>query len=249
MNYSDSRLRRYRALTKDTIQRENSNYASFEKRSDALADELLSSQGLLGDYNTLVDKLHTETDLDEIIKQAQTLSAKNAGTSKQLDIIFSERQKLESEVKDTQQLIADEHLKAESQLNLLDDQKRREYLAFKNENSAYVDQLSANSNDIAALEAKIAKLQSELKGDSLKERAFSVYERLNEATLKNSELEQQVKGLSGESAAQEKPRLLEQVKQDNLETSGMERKIAEMKEEIQRTIDASAQMDDDPNLG
>lgn len=233
MNYSDSRLRRYRALTKDTIQRENSNYASFEKRSDALADELLSSQGLLGDYNTLVDKLHTETELDEIIKQAQTLSAKNAGTSKQLDIIFSERQQLESEVKDTQQLIADEHLKAESQLNLLDDQKRREYLAFKNENSAYVDQLSANSNEIAALEAKIVKLQSELKGDSLKERAFSV----------------QVKGLSGESAAQEKPRLLEQVKQDNLETSGMERKIAEMKEEIQRTIDASAQMDDDPNLG
>ena len=49
----------------DAIQADNLNNAVFEKRADVLAAELKELQGILGDYNTFVDKLHTETDLQE----------------------------------------------------------------------------------------------------------------------------------------------------------------------------------------
>ena len=56
--------------------------------------------------------------------------------------------------------------------------------------------------------------------------------------------------MESEAGPQEKSRLLEQVKEDNQETSAMERKIVELEEQASRLKDEIAQMDlDDGNQG
>ncbi|KAJ3108462.1 Intraflagellar transport protein 74 [Phlyctochytrium planicorne] len=76
----------------DNITKENSNYATFEKRADTLAQELRELQGQLGDLNTLVDKLHTDSDLADIERHCSQLKAKNERETQILDEIFSHRQ-------------------------------------------------------------------------------------------------------------------------------------------------------------
>jgi intraflagellar transport protein 74 len=49
-------------------------------------------QGLLGDYNTLVDKLNTDTSFEDFESEYSELQAKNSRKSKELDEIFLTRQ-------------------------------------------------------------------------------------------------------------------------------------------------------------
>jgi intraflagellar transport protein 74 len=69
----------------------------------------------------------------------------------------------------------------------------------------------------------------------MKQRALQYFRKLSEAREKKNELELFIETAKGESGPQEKARLLEQVKNDNLETSAMERKIAELEDKI-RTL-------------
>ena len=100
-----------------------------------------------------------------------------------------------------------------------------------------MDEIAAKHKEIDALQARSKTLLEEINLDPVKQKAVSVYERLSEAKQKNEELKQAVEMAQQESAPQEKARLLEQVKQDNIETSGMERKIAELEDEIKKAKD------------
>ncbi|KAL8203067.1 UNVERIFIED_CONTAM: Intraflagellar transport protein 74, partial [Gekko kuhli] len=51
----------------DTYNQENSVYLSYEKRAESLASEIKEFQGQLADYNMLVDKLNTNTDMEEVM--------------------------------------------------------------------------------------------------------------------------------------------------------------------------------------
>ena len=66
--------------------------ANFLNRADGLAEELKELQGELGDYNTLVDKVNTSNDLEEVEKQLLQLKSKNQRESHILDDIFIQRQ-------------------------------------------------------------------------------------------------------------------------------------------------------------
>ena len=98
----------------ENIIKENANVSSFEKRlvcsisatpnlyltkndihhirADNLSAELRDLQGQLGDYNTLVDKLHTDADLEDIERHYTQLKSHNAVESSVLDDVFLERQ-------------------------------------------------------------------------------------------------------------------------------------------------------------
>jgi intraflagellar transport protein 74 len=88
-------------------------------RADGLAQELRDLQGQLGDLNTLVDKLHTDSDLADIERQQTQLKSKNHRESQILDEIFAQRQQKENLVRDVEKSIEEERRKAEAQINEL----------------------------------------------------------------------------------------------------------------------------------
>jgi intraflagellar transport protein 74 len=83
----------------------------------------------------------------------------------------------------------------------------------------------------------------------MKTSALELFKKLFEAKEKQTELELALNSLRQESGPQEKQRLLEQVKNDNLETSGMERKITELETEIKQMKDAIAANNSEINAG
>ncbi|KAB1280551.1 Intraflagellar transport protein 74-like protein [Camelus dromedarius] len=75
---------------------ENSVYLSYEKRAETLAVEIKEFQGQLADYNMLVDKLNTNTEMEEVVNDYNMLKAQNDRETQSMDVIFTERQAVNS---------------------------------------------------------------------------------------------------------------------------------------------------------
>jgi intraflagellar transport protein 74 len=58
-----------------------------------LAEELKELQGTLGDYNTLLDKIHSDSNLEDIERQYEQLKVKTEQDARSLNDIFTERQR------------------------------------------------------------------------------------------------------------------------------------------------------------
>ncbi|XP_063465894.1 intraflagellar transport protein 74 homolog isoform X2 [Symphalangus syndactylus] len=78
---------------------ENSVYLSYEKRAETLAVEIKELQGQLADYNMVVDKLNTNTEMEEVMKdynmELDTLQ-------QQLDSQNMKKESLEAEIAHSQ---------------------------------------------------------------------------------------------------------------------------------------------------
>ncbi|KAI8895418.1 hypothetical protein BC833DRAFT_601295 [Globomyces pollinis-pini] len=223
----------YRLNTElENTNKENSNYMIFEKKADGLAVELRDLQGQLGDLNTLVDKLHTDTDLEEFEREYHQLLAKNQRTTQALDDIFLQRQQRESAIRDVEKQIQEEEKRAEDQIEALDAGRRKQYHVLKGENNEYLASIQAQQMELEKIETKAKMLQDEVGKDVIKQKAMSLYQRLSEVRDKKRDLEASLQSSELESGPQERARLLEQVKNDNLETSGMERRTLEIEEQI-----------------
>ncbi|KAJ3115659.1 Intraflagellar transport protein 74 [Phlyctochytrium bullatum] len=218
----------------ELINRENSNYTAFEKRADALATELRELQGQLGDLNTLVDKLHTDSDLADIERQCSQLKAKNERETQILDEIFVQRQLKENQIREIEGYIEEERQKSESQINDLDPEKKSLYFDLKEQNARYIAEVQKRQVELDDLHLKISSLQK---------RTLAAYDKLSGLRSKKQELEDSLKSLEKEAGPQEKTRLLEQVKEDNQETSAMERKIAELEEQSMRLKETLSQIE------
>jgi intraflagellar transport protein 74 len=212
-------------------QKENQNVSTFEKRADSLAQELRDLQNELGDLNTLIDKLSTDTALEDFEREFQDLKEKNQNTSQILDEMFLNRQQRELQIREMEQKIASEQQKQEDQIQVLVPERKEEYLKLKFDNQEFIKAVEEQQKNIDGLQNLVLQSEREMNQNPNKKRAMALFEKLTESKQKNSEL---VLFLSRDnpSGPQERERLLQQVKNDNLETSGMERKIAEMMEEI-----------------
>ncbi len=83
----------------------------------------------------------------------------------------------------------------------------------------------------------------------MKQKAVLIHERLNEAKAKKKELEISIGSNSEESCTQEKSRLLAKVKEDNVEITGMEKRIKELEESSQKAKDQIMQLDSEIESG
>jgi intraflagellar transport protein 74 len=231
-------------------QKENQNFATFEKKADGLAQELRDLQDQLGDLNTLVDKLHTDTDLQEFEKEYLQLQGKNKEVSDSLDELFLKRQQREQQIRDMEQQVTIEQSKQEEQINSLDSSRKDQYMQLKATNSEYVQKIQVQEQSIEELQRQLLKTENELQKSSYHRRALELFQKLVESRQRNAEL-QNFLNQNSESGPQERDRLLQQVKNDNLETSGMERKIAEMEEQIRVLKDQIAlhNLEQDSNQG
>ncbi|KND00683.1 uncharacterized protein SPPG_03805 [Spizellomyces punctatus DAOM BR117] len=227
----------------DTLNKENANSAAFEKRADMLAEELRDLQGQLGDFNTLVDKLHTDTDLEDIERHYNQLKAKNERESQVLDEVFMERQQREAATRELENQIEEERRRTEEQINDLDDARRAQYYDLKEQNFRYQEEIARRQLELDELSKQTTALQEDLRQDPIKKRALALNEKVNELRTKKQEMEESLKALESESGPQEKSRLLQQVKEDNQETSAMERKILEFEEQAQKMKEQLSELD------
>uniref|UniRef100_A0A7M4FA94 Intraflagellar transport 74 n=1 Tax=Crocodylus porosus TaxID=8502 RepID=A0A7M4FA94_CROPO len=210
---------------------ENSVYLSYEKRAEALAGEIKEFQGQLADYNMLVDKLNTNTDMEEVMNDYNMYLHLPFPYSKEKLI-----QGVEGDIEREKQ-VADDIIKNMSQ----EDQAK--YMEMKATNKKLLQELDAQQQELDVHNMKEEALRAEIAHSQIKQEAVRLYQKLHGLEEHRDQMVAEDRSMG--SPQEERERLLKQVKEDNQEIASMERQLTEIKEKINHFNEVIRRLDMD----
>nr|XP_028568011.1 intraflagellar transport protein 74 homolog isoform X2 [Podarcis muralis] len=227
----------------DMYNQENSVYLSYEKRAESLASEIKEFQGQLADYNMLVDKLNTNTDMEEVMNDYNLLKTQNDREAQGIDIIFTERQAKENLIQAVEDDIQQEKQAAENIVKNMSEEDQAKYMEMKVANEKLLQELCALQQELDAVNIKEQSLEAEIAHSQVKQEALQLYEKLHGLEEHRNQMMAEDKSMG--SPQEERERLLKQVKEDNQEIASMERQLTDIKEKINQLNEGIRQLDMD----
>ncbi|XP_064626077.1 intraflagellar transport protein 74 homolog isoform X2 [Lineus longissimus] len=227
----------------DEGEEENNSFLQYEKTAEVLANELKSLQGELGDYNTLVDKLNTDEDIQDVQMDLEELKAQNERDAKNIDHLFGQKQEKENVILQLERELDQERRMADNLVTNMNPEMRQRYMNLKDMNVHLLRQLESGQQELDALNTKKDNLEEELSMSQIKQEAVRLYDQLYELEMKRDQLidEASSKG----SPAEEREKLLKQVKEDNQEIASMERQANDIREKLAAVQEEIRQLDMD----
>ncbi|XP_050401532.1 intraflagellar transport protein 74 homolog [Patella vulgata] len=222
---------------------ENSSFLTYDKRAEVLAGEIRDLQAELGDYNILVDKLTIDEDIQDVEFDCNNLKAQNDRDSKKIEEMFEVKKQKEEYIAQLEMEIDQEKRMADNLVNDMDPKLRQKYQKLKTLNDHLLKQTEIGQQELDQLNSKIETLQEDLSMSQVKQEAVRLYEQIHELTSKRDSLIEESKQRG--SPAEEREKLLKQVKEDNQEIASMERQIKEINEKIESLQDDINQYDMD----
>ncbi|KAF6039080.1 IFT74 [Bugula neritina] len=118
----------------EEVQSESQTFLSYEKRAEKLANEIKHLQGELGDYNTLNDKLNTDTDIRDVERDYDDLKSHNDVEEKGLDFIFEEKKSKDAQVEALNEELKQETMMADSMVANMPEKMRTKYMRMRETN-------------------------------------------------------------------------------------------------------------------
>ncbi|XP_077331273.1 intraflagellar transport protein 74 homolog [Lithobates pipiens] len=227
----------------DTYNQENSVFLSYEKKAEELAHEIKEQQGQLADYNMLVDKLNTNTDMEDVLHEYNILKAQNDRESQSIDIIFTERQAKEDLVRGVEEDIEHEKRAAENIIKNMPEEKQTAYFSMKAKNEQLLKELEVQQEELDSLTEKEAALEAEIAHSHIKQEAVQLYEKLHNLEARRDQAIAEDKGMG--TPQEEREKLLKQVKEDNQEMASMERQLTDIKERAKQLSEEMGRLDMD----
>uniref|UniRef100_A0A8C9U1X2 Intraflagellar transport 74 n=1 Tax=Scleropages formosus TaxID=113540 RepID=A0A8C9U1X2_SCLFO len=225
----------------DTFNQENSVYLSYEKRAEGLAGEIKDLQGELADYNMLVDKLNTNTEMDEVMHDFSMLKAQNDREAQNMDIIFTERREKEEMLRVTESEVDGEKQATDTIMKKMTLNSQVKYSETKTANEELLQELDRYQQELDGLIAHKEILEAEIAHSQVKQEALLLHEKLQK-------LEQHRDSLVSESnmnSPKEREQLLTQVKEDNQELASMERQLTHTQVKIRQVNEKMQQLNSD----
>jgi intraflagellar transport protein 74 len=223
----------------DLQDQENATFLTYEKKAQGLAAELEELRKRLSDFNIMMDKVNTHTDVEEIQAEASALARRNDLEAQKTDSLFAERTMKEEEIQRLAAEINSQEQAAENIISQMDDATKERFTKLKSENASLKTELEAKEKELEQLTARGRTLEEEVAQSEIKQEAVRLHKELAEALAKRDQWRQK----DQETPQQEKERLLKQVKEDNQEISSLEKKIQELHEKLDKLHDSVHQLD------
>lgn len=227
----------------DLYNQENSVYLSYEKRAESLAIEIKEHQGQLADYNMLVDKLNTNTDMEEVMNDYNMLKAHNDREAQSMDVIFTERQAKEDLIRAVEEDIEREKQAADGIIRNMSQEKQATYFQMKVTNEKLLMELDVHQQELDVLNTRKESLEAEIAHSHVKQEAVALYEKLHDLVCRRDQMIAEDKSMG--SPQEEREKLLKQVKEDNQEMASMERQLTDIKEKINQVNEEIRRLDMD----
>ncbi|XP_008305616.1 intraflagellar transport protein 74 homolog [Cynoglossus semilaevis] len=227
----------------DNYNQENSVYLSYEKRAEGMAAEIKDLQGQLADYNMLVDKLNTNTEMEEMINDYNILKAQNNREAESIDRIFTERREREEAVRAIEEEIRRERQVADEVVQSMPAAKQEKYFTMASTNEEMLQELSALQEELDVLMTKKEDYEAELAHSQLKQEVVRLYETLSTQEAKRDAMEAEQKNLG--SPQEEREKLFKQVKEDNQEIANLDKQLTEIRDRTQQITDQIQQLEQD----
>ncbi|KAA0717488.1 Intraflagellar transport protein 74 -like protein [Triplophysa tibetana] len=225
----------------DTFNQENSVYLSYEKRAEGLAGEIKDLQGQLADYNMLVDKLNTNTEMEEVHNDIIVLKAQNDREAEGMDVIFTERRQKEDLIGAVEEHIVQEKQAAEDIIQKMSADKQAKYSEMKGTNEELMQELDALQEELDALISRKETFETELLHSQVKQEAVMMHEKLLELESRKEAMLAEDRTMG--SPQEERERLFKQVKENNQEIASMERQLTDVREKISSLTEELRQLD------
>jgi len=232
-------------LTKEinTFNQENASYVTYEKRAETLAGEIKDLQGELSDYNTIVDKLNINSGFEDLEEDYEMLKQQNEREAKNIDEVFSKKTEKEEQLRKLEIEMDQERRMTESLLSDMPANLREKYAKLKNLNMHLQEDLERRQSELDDLNLKVDNLEEEISQSPVKQEAVTLYEKIFELEEKQVSLVDEMK--RKETPAEERERLLKQVRDDNQEIARMDNRANEIREKIEKVQDEVGQLDMD----
>uniref|UniRef100_A0A3P8NPI0 Intraflagellar transport 74 homolog n=1 Tax=Astatotilapia calliptera TaxID=8154 RepID=A0A3P8NPI0_ASTCA len=213
----------------ESYNQENSVYLSYEKRAEGLAAEIKDMQGQLADYNMLVDKLNTNTEMEEMINDYNILKAENDSEAESIDNIFTERRdKEKSAIRAIEEEIRRERRVADEVVQAMPAAKQEKYFTMTTTNEELLQELTVLQEELDVLITRKEDYEAELSHSQIKQEMVRLHETLSALEAKRDTMEAEQKSLG--SPQEEREKLFKQVKEDNQEIASMERQLTEIRD-------------------
>ena len=146
----------------EQVNEDSASFVQYEKMAEKLAAEIKEEQGVLGDYNTLVDKLNTDDDIGNVQMDLEELRSANEREERARDELFEERQRMEAAVRAAEVELEQEKRMAD---NLVADMKpamRQKYHELKDTNDHLLRQLDHGQQQLDELNSHISEFEDKL---------------------------------------------------------------------------------------
>ncbi|XP_046846357.1 intraflagellar transport protein 74 homolog [Xenia sp. Carnegie-2017] len=227
----------------DKYSQEHETYLTYEKRAENIASEIKNLQGELADYNTLLDKMNTDSDMDEINQEHDSIKASNDRERKMIDELFLKRQEKEDKIRELQLEIDQENRMAENLVQGMSDKMKQNYFNLKKKTVLLEKELDEKQQNLEKITTKLQVLGEEISSSPVKQEAVTLYEKIHELEEKKQNLVEE--DMSKGTPAEEREKLLKQVKDDNEEIRSLEKRIKEIREKVQISTEELQQVDMD----
>ncbi|KAF3836180.1 hypothetical protein F7725_028738 [Dissostichus mawsoni] len=225
----------------DNYNQENSVYLSYEKKAEGLAGEIKDLQGQLADYNMLVDKLNTNTEMEEMINDYNILKAHNDSEAESIDSIFTERREREEAIRAIEEEIRGERRVAEEVVQAMPAGKQERYFTMTTANEELLQELTVLQEELDLLITRKEDYDAELSHSHTKQEVVRLHETLLALQGKREAMEAEHKS----SPQDERETLLKQVKEDNQEIASMDRQLTEIRERMEQITEQIRQLEQD----
>ncbi|XP_034028734.1 intraflagellar transport protein 74 homolog [Thalassophryne amazonica] len=227
----------------ENYNQENSVYLSFEKRAEGLAKELKDLQGQLADYNMLVDKFNTNTEMEEMIDDFNILKVHNDSMAESMYSIFTQRTEKEEAIKAVEEEIRRERQVADEVVKAMSPAKQEKYFSMTATNKELLQNLSVLQKELDILLTRKEDYEAELSHSQIKQEMVRYHDKLSLLEEKRDTMEAEYKNVG--SPQEERERLFKQVKEDNQEISSMERQLVETRDRTSRITEEIRQLEQD----
>lgn len=210
------------------INSDNSNYLSYGKKAEELNSQIEESRGELADYNMVLERLNTASSVSDLRTDYANLKLHNDRETKSLDAIFIEKGKKEEIVKRHEKEIAEEKKRREKILSSMSGSIRSKYEKIKIESDKMQESLESSQSQIEDYKAKMDDMRKQIGLSAVKQEALNLLDQLHNAELKKDQLIEETKNVL--TPAEEREKLLKQIKDNNQEITSIEKKINELKD-------------------
>uniref|UniRef100_A0A672RL81 Intraflagellar transport 74 homolog n=1 Tax=Sinocyclocheilus grahami TaxID=75366 RepID=A0A672RL81_SINGR len=218
----------YLGLLRSKINELTMESSKLQKDIDTSSQEnsIHQNQKSTKHYN-LVDKLNTNTEMDEVVNDIIMLKAQNDREAQSMDVIFTERREKEDMIRAVEDDIVQEKQAAQNIIQKMSADKQAKYTEMKATNEELMQELDSLQEELDALMSRKETFEADLVHSQAKQEAVVLHEKLLE--LENRRDAMLAEDRTMGSPQEERESLFKQVKENNQEIASMERQYVFLK--------------------
>ncbi|GMT14495.1 hypothetical protein PFISCL1PPCAC_5792, partial [Pristionchus fissidentatus] len=205
--------------------------SAYEKKAEEGALTLKKLHGRLLDYNSMLDKMHSTSELSVLEMEANEAKRKADQVVDSLEELFKEKKQRDDEINRLEEEIGIQKRKNNSAIAAMDPSLKDRYEALKEQSEVLKEFIAERENELSDLVNQKNQLETDLLNSPLKQKAANLREHIVELGKRERDL--MIEKQNEESLDEKKAKLIESVRRNNDEITAMEKQYDQINEQIE----------------